>query len=118
MNTDPLVTHLKAYHDLPFPAAVNHLCHAHDLDPLGEMELRRADLNIIIDAGLSDAGCEAGQAILSDARFDCYPLTTGFQVLVFYGFDGARMLTLPLAQRPPKGGYRKLHWLPTLVKLA
>ena len=72
------------------------------------------DDNIILDAGLSDDGFAAAGAILDDKRMTLRALTP-FEVLVVYGFDGSRMLALPLAARPPKGGYRKPHWLPSLV---
>jgi hypothetical protein len=103
---------------MPLSAAVDWLCADRGLDPHGKESLCLAtDPNIIIDAGLNDDSLSVAKAILDDKRFILHPLTTAMEVLVVYGSDGARMLRLPLVQRPPKGGYRQPHWLPTLVRL-
>jgi hypothetical protein len=73
--------------------------------------------NVIVDGCLSSEGADAASAILDDPRLDLRPLASSFEVLVAYGFDGSRCLALPLVRRPPKGGYRKPHWLPSLVRL-
>ena len=118
VNTEVLVARLARIRDLPFVAAVDYLCRDHELDPDGGYSLALAkDLNIIIDSGLSDDALDAGRAILDDDRLRLRPLTTTIEVLVVYGFDRSRMVGLPLVGRPPKGGYRKPHWLPSLVVL-
>lgn len=117
VSTDALVARLARVHDLPFSGAVDYLCRQNNFDPRGDWSvLSTADENIILDGGLSDDGFAVAGAILDDKRMTLQALTP-FEVLVVYGFDGSRMLGLPLAARPPKGGYRKPHWLPSLVVL-
>jgi len=36
--------------------------------------------------------------------------------ILYYKMDG-RLLTYPLVERPPSCGYKKPHWLPTVVHL-
>jgi hypothetical protein len=116
MSTDHLVEHVRRFGDMPFSSAIDFVCADAGVDPHGE---RVADLpnGLVFDAGLSDHGIKAAAAIWDDKRLDMQELTTPFEVLVVYGFDGARMLDLPIARRPPKSGYRKPHWMPSVVRL-
>lgn len=36
--------------------------------------------------------------------------------ILVYAADGL-MLSLPIVTKPPKGGYKELHWLPSIVAL-
>lgn len=116
--TDGLVGFIRQHGDLPFSGAVDWLCRDKGLDPSGDRELCSAtDSNVIFDAGLSRDAVRMARAILDDSRLSVRPLTTVLEVLVIYGYDGSRMIELPLVQKPPKGGYRKPHWLAGLVQV-
>jgi hypothetical protein len=62
--------------------------------------------NLFIWAGMSQEFADVLKAILCDRRVLATPTTA----LVYY-CDG-EALTLPVAQKPPKGGYKEPHWLP------
>ncbi|HEY1444760.1 MAG TPA: hypothetical protein VGF51_07665 [Acidimicrobiales bacterium] len=114
---DALAGFISQHGNMAFSGAVDWLCAQQGLDPHGEESLCLAsDTNIILDSGLNDHAIAMAKAILDDERLTLRPLTS-FEVLIVYGFDGSRMVGLPLAQRPPKDGYRKPHWLPALVDL-
>jgi hypothetical protein len=62
--------------------------------------------NIVIWDGMSEKLVAAILQLLRAKAIHCHPSSP-----LTYLIDGA-CLTLPLAKRPPKGGYTKEHWLP------
>ena len=72
----------------------------------GENAFMLKDRNVVFWGGMSD---ELIQAII-EARKDRKIIDRPSTPLV-YLVDGG-ISSLPLAKRPPKTGYKKLHWLP------
>jgi hypothetical protein len=74
----------------------------------GEHSLEIAP-NTVLWAGVSEVFCD----ILDQLRpyLDLVPASS----LLVYIADG-KFLSLPIAKRPPKGGYRKRHWLPVTLR--
>lgn len=62
--------------------------------------------NLIVWAGMSQDFADVLKAVLCDKRVR--PSPTSFMT---YLHDG-QALTFPLAQKPPKNGYREPHWVP------
>ncbi|MCC6315682.1 MAG: hypothetical protein IT337_16920 [Thermomicrobiales bacterium] len=62
------------------------------------------DSNVVIWAGMSEAFCDVLDVLLNhtDVRAS---------TAMVYLIDGG-WLSLPMAKRPPKNGYKKPHWLP------
>lgn len=67
------------------------------------------DPHIVIWAGISAEFLDVIDELRK--RVDTYPT----QPLV-YMIDG-KMLRLPVVERPPKGGYKKDHWLPVAFRV-
>jgi hypothetical protein len=66
------------------------------------------DPNIILWTGMSQEFADALEAVLNSPDIS---VTSG-QFLCYLADGGA--LTLPIVNRPPKGGYKKPHWLPVV----
>jgi hypothetical protein len=113
---DALEDYLRSHGDASFPLAVGIMCQAMAVDVRGDYLVENLTAGIVFDAGLSQEAVELAIALSCDQRFFFHPLSE-FETLVVYGFDGSRMLALPVAKRLPKGGYKQPHWLPSLVKL-
>jgi hypothetical protein len=122
ISADPLVAHLRTHREMPFSGAVDWLCQQYGVNVEGPRFVALAhDHNIVLDTGLSVAGCAAAHVILEDARFDLRPLTNDLEIIVAYGFMADRLVDLPLVRRTPTlrmTPYREPHWMPTLVTLA
>ena len=112
ISTEPLIEYLLRYHDMPFSDAIDLLCQ----DEGGDNSVfSKVYPNIFLDAGLSQDGVAAAEAIHADDRIDFEPLTTDFEVLVVYGFHGSRMIDLPICKTLPP--YQEPHWMPGLIRL-
>lgn len=68
------------------------------------------DPNIIIWAGLSETFIDVLATLLRGHRI-CYAPAS----VLAYAIDGA-ISTLPVVKRPPKRGYKDLHWLPVCLR--
>jgi hypothetical protein len=113
---EALEAHVRSRGDASFPEAIGILCEAMAVDVPGDYLVENATDGVVFDAGLSEAAVELAIDLLCDQRFSIRGLSD-FEMLIIYGFDGSRMLELPLVKRLPTGGYKRPHWCPTLVKL-
>lgn len=77
-------------------------------DPSGTFVLEAAP-NLILWAGMSAQFGEVIEALRADTEM------SPASVLV-YMHDGGS-LGLPIAKNPPKGGYRKPHWVPAVLNV-
>ena len=80
----------------------------HDIK--GDMALE-IQSNAIVWAGFSAAMVDALRRLLSSKRLFLHPAST-----LTYLVDGM-LLTLPVAKRPPAGGYKSPHWLPCCLRV-
>lgn len=76
------------------------------IDTKGNLEWGIDDLNLVFWAGMSDEFCDI-MAELKDRKTTQMEATNPMTYLI----DGA-MLSLPLAKRPPRQGYKDPHWAP------
>jgi hypothetical protein len=81
------------------------------VDVKGSFALTLGHPNNVVWAGMSERFLDACKTVLDEKRV--YPHPASF---LAYMIDGGG-LRLPLAKRPPKGGYRNEHWLPTCLRL-
>jgi len=72
--------------------------------------INRSDHNIILWPNLSDSLATAVLQLLEDKEIHLHPAS-----LLTYLADGC-VPQLPLAKRPPAGGYKKEHWLPVCFR--
>lgn len=80
---------------------------AQGLETKGEIAVENGDCpNLVIWAGMSQEFADVLKAVLCDKRIEATPTS-----ILVYMCDG-EALTLPIAQRPPKNGYREPHWVP------
>jgi hypothetical protein len=76
----------------------------------GEMAWGIQPKNLVLWHGISDEAARTLQQMLDDGEFhlhDARPL--------IYMLDGC-CLKLPIARRPPRGGYKEPHWAPAVLK--
>ena len=71
-----------------------------------------AEPNLIIWAGMSQDFIDA-----VDLMRECERVEPTLTTPLVYTIDG-KMLNLPVAQRPPKGGYKSEHWAPVVFNPA
>lgn len=76
-----------------------------------KMYVSDKDDNIVFWAGMSVTACEAIRELQADKKVRLEAVS----FLVYLG-DGAA-LSLPMVGKPPRNGYKKLHWLPTVLHL-
>jgi hypothetical protein len=69
-----------------------------------------SDKNIVFYTGLSEKLINALRELLREKKAHLHPASW-----LAYMLDGGA-LTLPLAQKPPRGGYRKPHWMPVCFR--
>ena len=102
-------TFVKQRDFVTFAELVHHLGVEYPLE--GELSLVTAgDRNLILWAGMSRLFYEAVVELLHGGQVVPQPTS-----ILTYLIDG-RSLTLRLAQRPPKSGYKKPHWLPVCLR--
>lgn len=66
--------------------------------------------NIVVWAGMSQEFVDVMVLVHKSRKTEMDGTST-----VLYIVDG-KFLTLPVAQRPPKSGYKELHWAPAILK--
>lgn len=109
---DDLADHLIDVRDMAFPNAVEFLVGAERAWGGSFFMVSDRCANLAIGCvNLSEAGYTAASAIHDDRRFELEPCH-----LLIYLMDGAQVNSWPIAQRPPKGGYKKPHWSPCVVR--
>ena len=79
-----------------------------DFNVNGKMGMTNDQLNIVYWAGISDDTCNAIKELLANG-YKMRPTA----ILVYY-CDGMT-LKFPIVQKPPKNGYKELHWLPVVI---
>jgi hypothetical protein len=77
----------------------------------GSQALTLTHENLIVWLGMSEAFCDLMQRLFREQRLFAHPSS-----YLSYMMDG-RLPGLPLAKRPPKGGYRTPHWVPVCLRL-
>lgn len=76
----------------------------------GEHGIRIAP-NLTVWEGMSAELADLVRRLWSEARIHFHPCSS-----FSYMLDGGG-LTLPVAKRPPKSGYRNLRWLPVVMRI-
>lgn len=66
--------------------------------------------NVVLWVGLSDRLCTSIIELMQSKE-----IHTHSALLLTYMVDG-ELLRLPIAKRPPAGGYKKPHWLPATLR--
>lgn len=79
-------------------------------DVRGDFGLELRD-NVVLWAGMSESFTDAIEQLRAEKRV--WPTPT---VWLTYMIDGGS-LSLPIAKRIPKGGYKKPHWLPVCLRV-
>lgn len=80
---------------------------ARGLDTEGEIAVETGRCpNLFVWAGMSQDFADVLKALLCDKRVTPSPTSS-----LVYMCDG-QALTFPVAQKPPKNGYREPHWVP------
>lgn len=108
---DEIIRHLDVYPDTSFASLEDMFGNVQHAEP--DMLLSAEDPQLVIwktsNKDMTDAVRELlDQGIIKMWRCD----------ISVYTIDGSG-LRLPLAKnKPPKGGYKTLHWLPVMIKLA
>ncbi len=69
------------------------------------------DPNLVVWVGLSEGVFTAVESLLKAKTVFLYPCSW-----LTYLTDG-KLLTLPTAKRPPRGGYKNPHWVPAVLRL-
>jgi len=77
----------------------------------GTAALELGTSNTVIWMGMSPAFCDAIREMLDDKTVFLVPATTLTHIA-----DG-KVLTLPIAKRPPANGYKRPHWLPAVLRI-
>lgn len=91
--------------------SIAELTHRYDDQAKGDyLWVTESDDNIVFYAGLSQKLLSALWELLREKKVHLHPAS-----LLTYLVDGG-MLKLPLARKPPRGGYKKLHWLPICLR--
>jgi len=67
------------------------------------------DLNVVRWSGLTDETVDGIIKLLNERRILMYPTSP-----LVYLVDGC-VPNLPIAKRPPKGGYKEPHWIPVVL---
>lgn len=107
-----------------YPDAVVEYLRRHDYVTFAEIQLRLAPFletrgavcleqasNLVLWADMSQELADLLQGLLRARRVFLHPASA-----LTYLIDGG-LLKLPLARRPPAGGYKEQHWLPTTLRL-
>lgn len=98
---------IRSYRNVTF-VELAAVLRANGADPTGTFEMEAAP-NLILWAGMSEQFCEVVDALRADTELTpAHPLV--------YMCDGG-MLRLPIAKKPPRGGYRKPHWAPAVLNV-
>lgn len=91
--------------------SIAELTHWYDDQAKGDYQwVTESDDNMIFYAGLSEKLISALRELLREKKVHLHPAS-----LLTYLVDGG-MLKLPLARKPPRGGYKELHWLPICLR--
>ena len=91
--------------------SIAELTHRYDDQAKGDYQwVTESDDNIIFYAGLSEKLVSALRELLREKKAHLHPAS-----VLAYMMDGG-ILKLPLARKPPRGGYKKLHWLPVCFR--
>lgn len=69
------------------------------------------DPNLIVWVGVSEEFTAALRQLLAEKRVFFHPGS-----VMAYAIDGG-LLQMPVASRPPKGGYRTPHWIPISLRV-
>ena len=89
---------------------ISNMLSAAGFDPTGDVTITHpSDPNLIIWMGASDLLADVLNELVQ-ARLVHYQDTNP----LVYAYDGGG-LTLPIANRPPRQGYKSPHWLPIVV---
>ena len=119
-----IVSHVEEYGDITFPKLVEFVDRATEIDPYGDINyfVRENDrfINCMVWHHMSEEFLEVWDRLWiitnpDGGRLDLHPLGA-MEAFLIHSADGAPMLNLPIAKKPPKGGYKKPRWLPCLVK--
>lgn len=69
------------------------------------------DENTIIWANMAETWCKLLSKLRQEGRIFWHP-SSAFVYMIDGGY-----LPLPIAKKPPKGGYKTLHWLPVCLRV-
>jgi hypothetical protein len=69
------------------------------------------DPNLILWLGMSEEFMAVLKELNTRKRVFPHPAS-----LLIYMIDGGRIPTLPIAKKPPKGGYKTEHWIPICLR--
>jgi hypothetical protein len=92
-----------------FPELQNHFSSFMETNGNYELSLGN-DWNLVIWSGISQELGDTVLKLIREKRLFYHPADT-----LTYFIDGG-ILKLPLATRPPKGGYKKPHWVPVCLR--
>ena len=79
----------------------------------GDRTLDAGRENLVLWVGVSDQFCDLLNAVRGSAQVVLRPMSDAEALVVHGCYRHARVPALPTAKRPPSGGYREPHWLPT-----
>lgn len=114
-STNSLAEHAEAVIDLIVShghgttfVEISNLLAARGMDTDGDLAVGPIDAcpNLYAWIGMSRDFVEIMKAVQGDGRVEIHSSS-----VLTYMFDG-RALTLPIAKKPPKNGYREPHWAP------
>lgn len=97
--------------DIPLPLVVKAECQRRGVPYDGDMSLALEPLNLVLLTAVSQQACDIAEEIRQ-----CSWLTVEASSIFVYAYEGAPIIAgLPLAKKPPKGGYKTPHWTPVVV---
>ena len=106
---EDILEYVRKMDYVSFPELLRHMEGRHEVK--GKFSIiMEADENLVLWYGLSENMCEVLHDLRRGGLIKYQPSS-----LLVYMIDGG-MLTLPLAQRPPKVGYKEPHWLPVTIR--
>lgn len=112
LKTDVLTIITDHPYGLTIPELLERLDEAGRIDTRGECCLELAP-NLILWGGMGEEMAAVIAELRAERRFHLHPVTGQVGRAVFAATGS--WLKLPVAHKPPLGGYRSLHWLPAYL---
>lgn len=91
--------------------SIAELARRYDSQVRGDYSWGIPSANIILYGNLSEKMVSALEGLLRERKVHLHPAA-----ILTYLIDGG-IIRLPLARKPPVGGYKKPHWLPVCLRL-
>lgn len=109
--TDACINRVHTHNNVTF-CELRRILENHHIPAHGDTCMQIGDTNVVLWAGMSPEFSDTATVLYNHPDMEL----AATQPLL-YMIEGG-MLTLPIAKRPPRGGYKHPRWLPVVFKRA